>query len=470
MGLFGIIGTERENLASAVYYGLYALQHRGQESAGIVVNDDGIFRQHKNTGLVGDVFDRNAMEHLAEGEIAIGHCRYGTLGTKGVANAEPIVVNHIKGRLALATDGRLVNATQLRHELELSGMIFHTSSDAEIISYVITKERLSAPSIEEAVNRAMNTLRGGYCLLLMSPRKMIAVRDENGLHPLCYGRRENGEYVVATESCALDTVGASFIREILPGEIVVFGVDGSVNSITDHCGKKPNALCIFEYFYTARPDSVISDRSVQAARAAAGALLARAYPVEADVVVGVPDSGLDAALGYAEESGIPYGIGLIKNKYIGRTFIAPGQSVREDKVKIKLNPVSAAVKGKRVVLVDDSIVRGTTCARIVKLLRSAGATEIHLRSSAPKFLYPCYYGTDIDSRENLIACKHTVEEIARIVGADTLGFLPLEDVRRIACGSSCGGFCTACFDGEYPTEAPVKCVNKFDNKISESEG
>ena len=469
MGLFGIIGTERENVASDVYYGLYALQHRGQESAGIVVNDDGIFRQYKNTGLVGDVFDRTAMEHLGEGEMSIGHCRYGTLGTKGVANAEPIVVNHIKGRLALATDGRLVNATQLRHELELSGMIFHTSSDAEIISYVITKERLAAPSIEEAVNRAMNTLKGGYCLLLMSPRKMIAARDENGLHPLCYGRRDDGQYVVATESCALDTVGASFIREILPGEIVVFGVDGSVVSITDHCNKKPSRLCIFEYVYTARPDSVIYDRSVQSARKAAGALLAKAHPVEADIVVGVPDSGLDAALGYAEESGIPYGIGLIKNKYIGRTFIAPGQSVREDKVRIKLNPVSDAVKGKRVVLVDDSIVRGTTCARIVKLLRSAGATEIHLRSSAPKFLFPCYYGTDIDSRENLIACKHTTEEIARMVGADTLGYLPLEDVEKIALGASCGGYCTACFSGEYPTEAPVKQVNKFDNKISESE-
>ena len=469
MGLFGVIGRTADTVASAVYYGLYALQHRGQESAGIVVNDDGIFRQHKDTGLVGDVFDRAAMEKLSTGEMAIGHCRYGTLGTKGVSNAEPLVVNHIKGKLALATDGRIVNAAALRHELEMSGMIFHTSSDAEIISYVITRERLSSSSIEEAVNRAMNSLKGGYCLLLMSPRKMIAARDENGMHPLCFGRRDDGQYVVATESCALDSVGATFIREIMPGEIVVFGVDGSVTSITDHCNKKPNALCIFEYVYTARPDSVICDRSVQTARKKAGALLAKAHPVEADIVVGVPDSGLDAALGYAEESGIPYGIGLIKNKYIGRTFIAPGQSVREDKVRIKLNPVSDAVKGKRVVLVDDSIVRGTTCARIVKLLRSAGATEIHLRSSAPKFLFPCYYGTDIDSRENLIACHHSVEEIARMVGADTLGYLPLEDVEKIAEGSTCGGFCTACFCGKYPTEAPTQYVNKFDNKISESE-
>ena len=468
MGIFGIIGEEKTDVASSVYYGLYALQHRGQESAGITVNDDGLFHTYKDTGLVNDVFTRTAMERLGQGNMAIGHCRYGTLGTKGHINSEPIVVNHIKGRLALATDGRLVNADLLRQELELGGMIFHTASDAEIFSCVIIKERLTAPSIEEAVNRAMHKLRGGYCMLLMSPRKMIAVRDPNGLHPLCYGKRENGQYVVASETCALDSVGATFIRELRPGEIMVFSSDG-ITSITDHCDKVPERLCIFEYLYTARPDSVIADRSVQAARKRAGALLAKAHPVEADVVVGVPDSGLDAALGYAEESGIPYAIGLIKNKYIGRTFIAPGQNVREDKVRIKLNPVSSAVKGKRVVLVDDSIVRGTTCARIVRLFRNAGATEVHLRSSAPPFLNPCYYGTDIDSKEALIACHHTVDEIAKIVGADSLGYLLLEDVEKIAEGSTCGGFCTACFDGKYPTEAPTIIKNKFDNKISESE-
>jgi len=468
MGVFGIIGEEKNDVTSSVYYGLYALQHRGQESAGITVNDDGIFRTYKDSGLVNDVFTRTAMENLGSGTMAIGHCRYGTIGTKGHINAEPIVVNHVKGRLALCTDGRLVNASLLRQELELSGMIFHTASDAEIISCVVIKERLTAPSIEEAVNRAMDKLRGGYCMLLMSPRKMIAVRDPNGLHPLCYGKRDNGQYVVASESCALDSVGATFIREIRPGEILVFSSEG-IKSITDHCDTAPERLCIFEYLYTARPDSVICDRSVQAARKRAGALLAKAHPAQADVVVGVPDSGLDAALGYAEESGIPYAIGLIKNKYIGRTFIAPGQNNREDKVRIKLNPVSSAVKGKRVVLVDDSIVRGTTCARIVRLLRNAGAVEVHLRSSAPPFLNPCYYGTDIDSKEALIACHHSVEEIARIVGADSLGYLLLEDVERIAEGSSCGGYCTACFDGCYPTEAPTVIKNKFDNKISESE-
>ena len=468
MGIFGIIGEEKTDVASSVYYGLYALQHRGQESAGITVNDDGLFRTYKDSGLVNDVFTRTAMERLGQGNMAIGHCRYGTLGTKGYINSEPIAVNHIKGRLALATDGRLVNAALLRQELELEGTIFHTASDAEIFSCIIIKERINAPSIEEAVNRAMHKLRGGYCMLLMSPRKMIAVRDPNGLHPLCYGMRENGQYVVASETCALDSVGATFIRELRPGEILVFTAEG-ITSITDHCDKAPEKLCIFEYLYTARPDSVIAACSVQAARKKAGALLAKAHPVEADVVVGVPDSGLDAALGYAEESGIPYAIGLIKNKYIGRTFIAPGQNNREDKVRIKLNPVSSAVKGKRVVLVDDSIVRGTTCARIVRLFRNAGATEVHLRSSAPAFLNPCYYGTDIDSKESLIACHHTVEEISQIVGADSLGYLLLEDVEKIASGSTCGGFCTACFDGKYPTEAPTIIKNKFDNKISESE-
>ena len=468
MGVFGIIGDETTNVASSVYYGLYALQHRGQESAGIVVNDDGVFNCHKDSGLVNDVFSRTALENLGQGNMAIGHCRYGTLGTKDRVNSEPIVVNHIKGRLALATDGKLVNSAELRHELELRGMIFHTSSDAELISCIITSERLEAPSIEEAVNRAVTRLEGGYCLLLMSPQKMIAVRDKRGLHPLCYGKRDNGQYVVASESCALDTVGATFIRELLPGEILVFSNEG-IKSITDHIGKAEERLCVFEYVYTARPDSSICACSVQEARKRAGALLAKAHPVDADVVVGVPDSGLDAALGYAEQSGIPYAIGLIKNKYIGRTFIAPGQDVREDKVKIKLNPIVSAVKGKRVVLVDDSIVRGTTSARIVRLLRNAGATEVHLRSSAPPFLNPCYYGTDIDSKEALIACHHTVDEIAKIVGADTLGYLPLEDVTKLGESGSCGGYCTACFDGNYPTEIPKKVINKFDNKISESE-
>ena len=468
MGVFGIIGNERTSVASSVYYGLYALQHRGQESCGISVNDDGVFHTHKDSGLVNDVFTSNILNSLGQGTMAIGHVRYGTLGTKARVNAEPLVVNHTKGHLAIATNGRLVNGAVLKQELEMKGMIFHTSSDAEIVSYMVIQERIKSASIEEAVSRAMGKLDGGYCLLMMSPKKIIAARDARGLHPLCYGKRESGEYVIASESCALDSVGATFIRELEPGEILVFSKDG-IKSNRDNCNKKPEALCVFEYVYTARPDSTIAGCSVHKARRKAGEYLATVKPVEADIVIGVPDSGLDAAIGYAQASGIPYGIGLIKNKYIGRTFIAPGQDVREDKVKIKLNPISDTVAGKRVVLVDDSIVRGTTCARIVKLLRHAGAKEVHLRSSAPAFLNPCYYGTDVDSKENLIACVHTEDEIAKIIGVDTLAYLRLEDVTKIGASGTCKGYCCACFDGNYPTETPIMIKNKYENKLSESE-
>lgn len=469
MGVFGIVGRECTNVASSVYYGLFSLQHRGQESCGIVVNDDGVFTVKKDSGLVNDVFTHQDLDALGYGNMAIGHVRYGTLGTRGRENAEPIVVNHMKGRLALATAGRLVNSAEIKRELEMQGMIFHTSSDAEIVSYLITKERLSASSTEEAVSRAVEKLDGGLTLLVMSPQKIIAVRDKNGFHPVCYGKRENGQYVIASETCALDTVGATFIRELEPGEIIVFANDGTVKSMKEHCNKAPESLCVFEYIYTSRPDSMIAGYSVHDARRRAGALLAKAHPVEADVVVGVPDSGLDAAIGYAEESGIPYGLGLIKNKYIGRTFIAPGQDVREDKVKIKLNPVSSTVRDKRVVLVDDSIVRGTTCAKLVKLLKSAGAKEVHLRSSAPAFLNPCYYGTDVDSKESLIACNHSIEEITKITGADSLGYLRLEDVTKLAKTATCKGYCTACFDGKYPTKIPQQSAEcKYDHKISEN--
>ena len=467
MGVFGIIGNERTTVANSVYYGLYALQHRGQESCGIVVNDDGVFTSRRDSGLVNDVFEDSALSKLGLGTMAIGNVRYGTMRSKGRENAEPLVVNHTKGRLAIAIAGALANGEALRRELELEGMIFHTNSDAELISYLIIRERLTAPSIEVAVSRAMEHLVGGYCLLLMSPRKIIAARDPRGFHPLCYGKRDNGQYVIAGETCALDSVGATFIRELEPGEVMVFSAEG-IKSMKEHCGKEDEALCVFEYLYTSRPDSVISGCSVHEARRRAGALLAMAHPVEADVVVGVPDSGIDAALGYAEASGIPYGLGLIKNKYIGRTFIAPGQDVREDKVKIKLNPVPATVKGKRVVLVDDSIVRGTTCARLIKLVKSAGATEVHLRSSAPPFLNPCYYGTDIDSKDSLIACNHSIDEIRSITGADTLGYLRLEDVFKLGESGSCKGYCTACFDGRYPTEICPRIKNKYDKKISEN--
>lgn len=469
MAVFGIFDTKTENVASTTYYGLYALQHRGQASSGIVVNDDGIFRVHKDSGIVNEVFTPRNLDGLGFGQMALGNVRYGTSATKDKINAEPMVVNHIKGKMAISHDGKLVNYAALRKELELEGAIFHTSNDVEVIAYTITKARLFAASIEEAVSKAMDKLKGGYSMLLMSPQKLIAARDENGLHPLCYGIRDDGGYVVSSETCALDVVGASFVREIEPGEIVVFSKEG-VKSLREHCGKKEERLCVFEYLYTARPDSVINECSVHLARKRAGAFLAKANPVEADVVIGAPDSGIDAAIGYAEESGIPYGLGIIKNKYIGRTFIDPGQNVREDKVKIKLNPIPETVKGKRVVLVDDSIVRGTTMARVVKLLRDAGATEIHVRSSAPEFLNPCYYGTDIGSKAELIACKCNAQEMAKLFGADSVGFLPIKDVFKLGENGTCKGYCAACFDGNYPTEIPdePEYNSKFDYKISEN--
>ena len=465
-GVFGVFSPQTSDVASTAYYGLFALQHRGQESCGIVVNDDGIFQSYKDTGLVNDVFTPQILAKLGEGNMAVGHVRYGTTGGNDRSNAQPIVVNHIKGRMALAHNGNIVNCEQLRRELELEGSIFSTTSDTEVISYIITKERLKAPSIEQAVNQAMRRVKGAYSLVIMSPSKLIAVRDAHGFRPLCYGKTEDGRYVVASESCALDAVSAKFIRDIRPGEIVVFDQDGA-RSITDHCGEADGSLCVFEYIYFARPDSVIDGCSVHNARMRAGAFLALEHPVQADVVIGVPDSGLDAAVGYAKQAGIPYEIGFIKNKYIGRTFIQPGQKSREDKVKIKLNPIADVVRGKRIVMIDDSIVRGTTSARIVKLLREEGAKEIHMRVSAPPFLNPCYYGTDIDSRENLIAASHSVEEIAKIIGVDSLGYLSVESVKQIAKGLHGTGYCTACFNGDYPTEIPeTTSKNRFESKIS----
>ena len=462
-GVFGVYSTKTEDVASLVYYGLYALQHRGQESCGIVVNDDGVFTSHKGLGLVSEVFSHEEMKKFPRGEIAVGHVRYGTTGGNNLSNCQPIQVNHLRGKLAVAHNGNLSNALPLRQELELSGAIFHSTSDTETIAYVITRERITAPSIQEAVSRAMDKLDGAYSLVMMSSTKLVAVRDPHGFRPLCYGQMEDGTYVVASESCALHAVGAKFERDILPGEIFTIDRNG-IHSDKRHCGTAPRKLCIFEHIYFARPDSVIEGISVHDARMKAGAILAKAHPVDADIVIGVPDSGLDAALGYSRESGIPYGIGLIKNKYIGRTFISPGQDHRVDQVKIKLSPVESEVKGKRVVLIDDSIVRGTTSARIVTLLRSAGAKQIHMRISAPPFLYPCYYGTDIDSQDHLIACHHSVEEIAKIIGVDTLGYLPLENLRDL-CSSD--GYCCACFSGRYPTAIPEDTrKDQFEDKLS----
>ena len=461
-GVFGVIAPEPIDVANISYYGLYALQHRGQESCGIVVNDDGLFVSHKDMGLVSEVFNNEILSGMPHGKMAVAHVRYGTTGGTNRNNCQPIEVNHQKGRMALAHNGNLSNAAELRNELELSGAIFHTTSDTETIAYIVTKERLSAPSIEEAVSRAMNILDGAYSLVLMSPQKLICARDPYGFRPLCFGRTPDGCYVVASESSAITAVGAEFMRDVEPGEMLVFS-DKGVVSRREHCGKKPRKLCIFEYIYFARPDSVIDGVSVHKARFRAGKVLAKAHPVEADIVIGVPDSGLDAALGYSEESGIPYRIGLIKNKYIGRTFIAPGD--RLDKVRIKLSAIEAVVKDKRVVMIDDSIVRGTTSGRIVKLLREAGAKEVHMRVSSPPFLHPCYYGTDIDSEEHLIACHHTVEEIAEMIGADSLGYLPVE---RLSCLTGGAEFCSACFNGDYPTRIPTDTrKDRFEQRLSQ---
>lgn len=467
-GVFGVYCPKGSaDVASMAYYGLYALQHRGQESCGIAVNDRGLFQYDKDVGLVGEVFQPDRLAALGMGNMAVGHVRYGTTGGSGRLNAQPIVVNHKKGRMALAHNGNLTNSQELREQLEMEGSIFHTTSDTEVISYLITKERIRTASIEQAVEAAMDRIQGAYSLVIMSPAKLIAVRDEYGFRPLCYGKTEEGQYVVASESCALDAVGAAFIRDLDPGEILIF--DGQqIRSIRSHCGRQKKRTCIFEYIYFARSDSVIDQVSVHKARKKAGAILAQTFPVKADVVVGVPDSGIDAALGYSYESGIPYGIGFIKNRYIARTFIAPGQKSRQDKVKIKLNPMEETVRGKSVVMIDDSIVRGTTSARIVNLLREAGAREIHVRISAPPFLNPCYYGTDIDSKDSLIACNMSLEEIRRLIGADSLGYLPLEQLHELVGALPGQGFCSACFDGVYPTQIPKNSgKNKFEHKLPE---
>lgn len=464
-GVFGIYSKDTMDVASQTYFALYALQHRGQESCGIVVNDKGILSYHKDLGLVPDVFNERNLRKLGMGNIAIGHVRYSTTGKSNRSNAQPLVVRHIKGPMAIAHNGNLVNARDLREKYELNGGIFHNTNDTEVISYAITEQRLIQPSIEKAVEQAMYKFKGAYSLVIMSPKKLIAARDPQGFRPLCMGETETGAIVFASESCALDSIGARFIRDVEPGEIIIVDKNGA-HSLKTHCGQK-TSMCVFEYVYIARPDSVIEGSSVHQARLNAGKKLWQESPVEADVVVGVPDSGLDAALGFSMASGIPYGVGFIKNRYVGRTFIQPSQSQRSNSVRIKLNVIKDVVKGKRVVLIDDSIVRGTTSARIVNLIREAGATEVHMRISSPPFTNPCYFGIDIDSKENLIACQMSIEEIAKEIGADSLGYLSIEGVKNIAENAKCN-FCTGCFTGEYPIRVPKEMPkDKFERKIDE---
>ena len=462
-GVFGVWSDNPEDLGKLCYYGLYALQHRGQESAGIVLNDDGVFRSEKGVGLVGEVFSQEALHGMGRGSIAVAHVRYATTGADQQRNVQPLVINHHKGSMALCHNGNLTNAWELRDALEEQGAIFHTTTDSEVIAYVIVQQRLQHKRIEDAVSAAMNQLEGAYSLVISSPTKLIAARDPHGFRPLCMGKTADGKIVFASETCALDAVGAAFVRDIEPGEVVTV-VRGRIRSDRSHTRTMPKRLCVFEYIYFSRPDSILDGQSVSLARQQAGAFLAMEHPVNADLVIGVPDSGLDAAIGYARESGIPYAIGFTKNKYIGRTFIAPAQEMREAGVNLKLNPIRSVVEGKRIVLIDDSIVRGTTCRRTIELLRQAGAREIHMRVSAPPFVAPCYYGTDIDSPENLIANHHSVEEIAEIIGVTSLGYLSLPHAECL--GERCGGVCMACFDGCYPTAVPKHgAKTRFEEKI-----
>ena len=443
-GVIGIYEKDNMNTGKLTYVGLIALQHRGQESAGIAVNNDGIITCYKEMGLVSEVFD-NQILNLLKGEMSIGHVRYSTTGESFVTNAQPLVVKYKNGTIALAHNGNLVNAQALRREMEDQGMIFTTSIDSEIIASLIAKNYTT--NIEEAISKTMDKIKGAYSLTIMTNEKLIGVRDRHGMRPLVLGKLGEG-YVLASETCALDTIGAQFVRDINPGEIVIIDESG-VKSIQTKAEEK--SICIFEYIYFARPDSIIDGIGVYGARHRAGRMLAQEQPVEADAVICVPDSGTPAAIGYALESGIPYTVGLIKNRYIGRTFIQPTQKIREEGVSLKLNPLREEIAGKRIIMVDDSIVRGTTSKKIVQALRDAGAKEVHVRVSSPVILHSCYFGIDTPSRNELVGASTLIEKIKDKIGADSVGYLSQEGLMKSI--GSCGkGYCTACFSGEYPID------------------
>lgn len=455
-GVFGIYDLDGNDIADSVYYGLFALQHRGQESCGIAVSDTngpkGKVDAYKGMGLVNEVFTPESINSL-KGNIGVGHVRYSTAGASSPANTQPLVINYVKGTLAVAHNGNLVNARELKDELAYTGAIFQTTIDSEVIAYHIARERLKAKSAEDAVKNAMAKLSGAYSLAIMSPRKLIGARDPFGFRPLCIGKRDNA-YILASESSALDAVNAEFIRDVMPGEVVMINKDGIHSDLT--MVQPKTAKCIFEYIYFARPDSKLDNVSVYNSRIMAGRILAQSYPVDADLVVGVPDSGNAAAMGYSFESGIQFAMAFVKNSYVGRTFIKPKQSLRESSVRIKLNVLTDVVKGKRIIMIDDSIVRGTTCERIVRMLKSAGATEVHVRISSPPFLFPCYFGTDVPSDEQLIAHNHTVEEIRVAIGADSLGYLSVDRLSELIGGDK--GYCDACFTGNYPIAPPTEDI------------
>ncbi len=453
-GVIGFYNNDHWNLPKDLYYGIFALQHRGQESCGMAVCKNGVVSHHKDMGLANEVFSHDIIEKL-QGDIGIAHCRYSTTGDSEKSNAQPLVMSFVKGTLSLAHNGNLVDAAKLRQKLMAEqGAIFHTSLDSEIFAYLIAREEVGDHLLESAVRRASQMVAGSYALLVMSPEKLVGIRDPLGIKPLCLGMKGKS-YILASESCAIDAIGGVFIRDIAPGELIVIDKDG-VHS-HPYAGELATPRpCIFEYIYFARPDSILDGQSIYLSRHIAGKVLAQRYPVEADVVIAVPDSGIDAAIGYSEESGIPYGVGLIKNRYIGRTFIQPVQVQREEAVRIKLNALKHTVDGKRVVLVDDSMVRGTTSASIIKMLKKAGAKEVHMRISAPPFVWPCFYGIDLPEKKQLTACNHTIEEIRQMLDADSLGFFKVEDLTKIVPDCHLQGYCDACFSGDYPVPVTIE--------------
>ena len=453
-GVMGIFSNDELNLPKEMYYGLFALQHRGQESCGMSVSNNGVVTTYKDMGLVNEVFDDAKIAEL-QGQIGIGHCRYSTTGNSEAKNAQPLTMNFVKGTLSIAHNGNLANADEIRKKLmEEQGAVFHTSTDSEIFAYLIAKKEVETHLLEVAIRQATEMVSGAYALLVMGSKKLVGIRDPFGLKPLCLGQKGNS-YILASESCAIESIGGTVIRDVEPGELIVIDKDGYTSHKRETRPEKYRP-CIFEYIYFARPDSIIDNQSVYESRFLAGRILAERYPVEADVVMPVPDSGIDAAIGYADGSGIPYGVGLIRNRYIGRTFIQPDQVQREEAVRIKLNVLKHSVEGKRVVLVDDSMVRGTVSRGIIKMLKKAGAKEVHMRITAPPFVWPCFFGVDLPEKKQLAACNNTIEEIRQNLNADSLGFFKIEDLPRIIPNCKLDGFCDACFTGNYPVPVPLK--------------
>lgn len=448
-GVFGIYNFEADSPAKSVYYGLFALQHRGQESAGIAVSDGRDIRHYKGMGLVNQVFNEASLSGLT-GHIAMGHVRYSTTGSSIIENAQPIVIDTRYGTLALAHNGNLINSSALRQDLKDQGISFMGTSDSEVMAAMIATSKKE--NLEDAISDTLKHCKGAYSLVLMTRDKLIAVRDPNGLRPLSIGRLDKA-YVISSETCALDILGANFVRDVANGEMVVVDKEG-LRSKTWEMGER-QAICVFEYIYFARPDSILEGRNVYEARFHMGKYLAKEHPVEADMVMAVPESGVPAAMGYAAESKIPYEEGLIKNRYVGRTFIQPSQEIRDLGVKLKLNPIRDAVRGKKVIIIDDSIIRGTTSRQIIRLIRETGAREVHMRVSSPPNLNPCYYGIDTATRAELIAANLSIEGIRKYLEADSLGYLSLKNlIKSISLPAQ--NLCLACLNGEYPVKVPER--------------